>query len=107
MRHDREWLEFFATAGGIDDYGARLAALGRLAHERFETERFEEFCADNLADLDEVAHEYFGTDRAREIVRWKVNAVFPAHEVERFTDHFWGLIQFWRTIERDRLDAAR
>jgi hypothetical protein len=107
MRHDREWREFFATAEGIEDYGARLAALGRLAHQRFETERFEEFCAANLADLDEVVYEYFGTDRAREIVRWKVNAMFPSDEVDRFTDHFWGLIQFWRQTERDRLETAR
>jgi len=106
MRHDLEWREFFAVAKGIDDYGERLAALGRLAHTRFETERFEAFCADNLANLDEAAYEYFGTERAKEIIRWKVRAVFPEHEVDQFTEHFWGLIQFWRRTERDRLDTA-
>jgi hypothetical protein len=29
--------------------------------------------------------------------------LFPEHEVDRFTEHFWGLIEFWRTTETDRL----
>jgi hypothetical protein len=35
-----------------------------------------------------------------------VSALFPAAEVDRFTDHFWGLLEFWRSTERDRLDAG-
>jgi hypothetical protein len=106
MRHDRDWREFFAAAEGIDDYGERLAALGKIAKQRFDTERFEAFCAENLAALDEVAYDYFGTDRAKGIVQRKVEAMFPDHESDQFTEHFWGLIQFWRKTERDRLDAA-
>jgi hypothetical protein len=30
--------------------------------------------------------------------------MYPDHEVEQFTAHFWGLIQFWRKTESDRLD---
>ena len=33
----------------------------RIAHHRFETERFEEFCDTHLAHLDEVAYEYFAS----------------------------------------------
>jgi hypothetical protein len=29
--------------------------------------------------------------------------MFPEHEVERFTEHFWGMIQFWRKTEADRM----
>jgi hypothetical protein len=36
-------------------------------------------------------------------VRNKVATLFPDHEVDRFTEHFWGLIQFWRETEADRL----
>jgi len=39
-------------------------------------------------------------------VRRKRAVIFPAHEVERFTEHFWGLLQFWRRTERDRLDLS-
>ena len=32
--------------------------------------------------------------------------MFPAHEVDGFTEHFWGLIEFWRQTEADRLAGA-
>ena len=40
--------------------------------------RFQEFCAKHLPHLDEVAWEFFGTDRAKDAVRQKVAALFPA-----------------------------
>jgi hypothetical protein len=44
-----------------------------------------------------VALEFFGTDTARDAVRKKVAALFPAHEVEEFTGLFWDRIQQWRS----------
>ena len=41
--------------------------------------------------------------RAGQAVRQKVESKFPEHEIEEFTEHFWGLIQFWRKTEGDRL----
>ncbi len=106
MRRDLQWHEFFALAEEHDDYRDRLAAMGSLARVRFDTERFEEFCADSLADLDDVTLDYFASDRARGIIRHKVETLFPEHEVDEFTDHFWGLIEFWRRTERDRLEST-
>ncbi len=104
MRHNPQWDEFFAIAADEDrSYRDRLTGYAAIARRRFDAERFEEFCASELADLDEVALEYFGTERAREAVRRKVAALYPADEVDRFTDHFVGLIDFWRITERDRL----
>ena len=40
--------------------------------------------------------DFFATDIARDAVRQKVAALFPAHEVEQFTDLFWDRIQQWR-----------
>jgi hypothetical protein len=31
----------------------------------------------------------------------------PQHEVHRFTEHFWGLVQFWRKTETDRLNSLK
>ena len=57
--------------------------------------------------LDEVAWEFFGTEVARDAVRQKVAALFPAHEVEPFTELFWQRIQAWRaTIRPDREHAV-
>lgn len=106
MRHDLGWQEYFAIAEAIADPQERLAALGHLARQHLEADRFERFCTDYLGDLDQVALDYFGTERVREIIRPKVATLFPAHEVDEFTDHFFGLIQFWRHTETDRLAAV-
>ncbi len=103
MRPNPDWSEFFAIADQELPYSERLAAYGAVARDRLEADRFEEFCDSELTDLDEVAYEYFGSERARGIVRNKVAALFPNHEVDRFTEHFWGLLDFWRQTEADRL----
>ena len=77
----------------------RLDAVLPIVHERFETERFEEFCATHLGHLEEVATEWFATDMAKDAVRQKVTALFPAHEVEQFTELFFDRIQTWRETE--------
>ncbi len=49
-----------------------------------------------LPHFDEIAWEYFGSDRARHALRQKVEAIFPEHEWDEFTDYFWERIQRWR-----------
>jgi hypothetical protein len=107
MRRSLDWEPYFEIARRELPYRERLAAYAEVARRRFDAERFAEFCDRELAPLDEVAWEFYGSPRAKEAVRLKVEALFPTHEVERFTEHFWGLIQFWRKTERDRMgDAA-
>jgi hypothetical protein len=103
MRKTLDWEPYFDVAREELPYREKLARYAVIARERLEADRFEEFCARHLAHLDEVAWEFFGTEVAKEAVRGKVAALYPAHEVERFTEHFWGLVQFWRRTEADRL----
>jgi hypothetical protein len=103
MRKNLDWEPFFEIAASGAPFRDRLAGYARLAHERFESDRFVEFCARHLPHIDEVVWEFFGTPEAKRAVRLKVEALFPAHEVESFTEHFWGLIQFWRKTESDFL----
>jgi hypothetical protein len=56
----------------------------------------EEFCAEHLSHLDEVAHEFFGGPEARDAIQQKVASLFPAHEIDQFTELFWQRIQDWR-----------
>lgn len=100
MRFNQDWEPFFRIADrkGMD-YREKLRAYGDLARRRLDADRFEEFCATHLSRLDEVAWEFFGTPRAREAVHLKVAALFPAHEVEEFTEKFWQAIQTWRNTE--------
>ncbi|MDN4163724.1 hypothetical protein QWY29_20370, partial [Nocardioides sp. SOB72] len=91
------WDPYYAVAAqqGLS-YEEKLGAYAKIADERFETARFEEFCQKHLAHLDEVAWEFFATQPAKDAVRQKVTALFPTHEVEQFTELFWGRIQRWR-----------
>ena len=103
MHQNLDWQPYYKIAARGLPYDEALVEYGKIAAKRLDTERFAEFCEKHLAHLDEVAWEFFGTDTAKEAVRSKVEALFPEHEHEKFTEHFWGLIQFWRKTEADRI----
>ena len=104
MKRMPDWEPYYAVQRRDLPFRERLAAYADITRERMEHDRFTEFCATHLSHLDEVTWTFFGTDAARAIVREKVASLYPEHEIERFTAHFWGLLQFWRKTERDRLD---
>jgi hypothetical protein len=96
FRRTLDWEPFYAIAKRDLPYRDKLRAYAKVAEDRFEAARFEEFCAKHLAHLDDVAHEFFASPLARDAVRKKVAALFPTHEVELFTEMFWKRIQAWR-----------
>ena len=105
MRKNLDWQPFYEIANRDLGERERLAEYAKLAHERFETERFRDFCAEHLGHLDEVAHEFFGSDTMRDAIRQKVVSLFPAHEVDEFTELFWQRVQRWRETEGAAGDA--
>ncbi len=100
MRKNLDWAPFYEVASSGARYHEKLDEYAKIAEERFETARFEEFCATHLSHLDEVAWEFFGTDQAKQAVRQKVTALYPEHEIEQFTELFWGRIQKWRQDQK-------
>lgn len=96
MRVNLDWTPYYAIAASDRSYAEKLDAYAKIADERLETARFEEFCAKHLGHLDEVAHEFFASAEAREAIKQKVGSLFPAHEIEWFTELFWQRIQAWR-----------
>ena len=96
MRRNLDWDPFYAIAATDRSYTEKLDAYAVIADARFETARFEEFCEKHLGHLDEVIDEFFGTEDAKAAIRAKVTALYPPHEVERFTEIFWSRIQLWR-----------
>jgi len=105
MRRTLDWEPFYEVRRRGLPYRERLRAYAEIAEKRLDVEGFREFRATHLAHLDEVTLEFFGTDVARDAVHKKVTAMFPAHEVEKYTEHFWGLIGFWRRTEADRMGS--
>ena len=102
MRRTLDWEPFYEIADSGAPYRERLAGYAAIARERLDAGRFEEFCDEHLGHLDEVAHEFFASDVAKDAVRRKVEALYPAHEIDEFTERFWGQIQQWRDDEDAR-----
>ena len=107
MRPNLDWAPYFEIADTDLPYRERLREYAAVSRQRLDVEGFQTFCAEHLAHLDVLTWQFFGTDQARDAVRQKVAALFPSHEVDQFSDHFWGLIQFWRKTEADRLERTQ
>ncbi len=104
MRRNLDWAPFYAVADRDIPYREKLSEYAKIAHERFETEKFREFCRKDLGHLDELAYEFFGSDVMRDAIRRKVTALFPAHEIDEFTELFWQRVQLWREQEGQQGD---
>jgi hypothetical protein len=96
MRVNMDWAPYNEIAKQDRPFRDKLSAYARIARERLDADRFEEFCQRHLSHLDQVAWEFFATDQAMEAVRQKVAALYPTHEIEVFTTLFWNRIQHWR-----------
>jgi hypothetical protein len=100
MRKSFDWDPFYAIAKLDLPYSEKLDRYGKLARGILEQDQFEEFCARHLKSVDEAAWEFFGTDAAKSAVRQKVTALFPAKEIDQFTELFWTRIQAWRADQK-------
>lgn len=97
MRRTLDWQPFYDIAAMDLSFEDKLFRYAAIADERMGRNEFEEFCAKHLSHLDDVADTFFASPEAKDAVRQKTAALFPAHEVERFSELFWQRIQTWRT----------
>ena len=96
MHANLNWKKYFAIAAEDKTFAEKLEDYAELAMAHFDAERFEAFCEKHLSHLDEVAHEFFGSDVVLDAIRQKVEALYPEHEVDQFTELFWDRVQSWR-----------
>ena len=96
MHANLNWAEYFRIAEKDLPFEDKLEQYAALALSYFDYERFTEFCETHLGHLDETADEFFASDVAHDAVRQKVEALYPEHEVEEFTEIFWQRIQTYR-----------
>jgi hypothetical protein len=99
MKTDHNWQEYFSIAEQDKPFADKLADYSNIAMRQLDADRFYEFCDRHLGHLDEVAHEFFGGDILRDAIRQKVEALYPEHELDEFTELFWTRIQNWRETE--------
>lgn len=103
---DSRWRDYLAIADEPGSFEEKLPRYDALAREHFSADAFKAFCDAHLQELDAAALEYFSSARFKTVVRAKVAALYPPHEVDEFTEHFYGMVQFWCKTERDRLAGA-
>ncbi len=89
----RPWFEI----GDRDDlsYEEKLIAYRRVADEHFQADAYAEFCTGPLRHLHEAVHDWFTSDDFDRVIVETVRATFPAHEHDRFVEHYRGLIAAW------------
>lgn len=96
MHANLNWGNYFDIAAKDIPFEEKLDGYAKLALEYFEHEQFVEFCDKHLAHLDEVALDFFASGLVKDAIRQKVEALYPEHEFDEFTELFWGRIQQWR-----------
>jgi hypothetical protein len=99
MRTNLDWDRYYAIRDEKLPYVESLARYGDIGRERFDAEAFAEFRERHFGPLDEITWDYFGEPRAKEVIRAKVETLFPEHEHDEFTELFWERIQVWRSEE--------
>jgi hypothetical protein len=87
---------YFAIADDESlDYDAKLEGYLALADEYFETTKYQEWCAENLSHFDEQLIDWVSGEDFDRILRETVAATYPAHEQDKFLEHFRGLTGLW------------
>ncbi|MEO1202286.1 MAG: hypothetical protein AAFX10_06245 [Pseudomonadota bacterium] len=97
MHANLNWKDYFAIAEKDLPFEDKLEQYAKLAENYFQVEEFEAFCEKHLGHLDEVAHAFFGSGVVHDAIRQKVEALYPEHEWDEFTQLFWDRIQAWRS----------
>ena len=99
IKRNLDWEPYFKINERDISFREKLSEYAAIGHRQMETERFNEFCETHLAHVDQAVHEFFGTPSSRDVIRQKVIALFPEHEVDEFTQLFWERIQQWRNAQ--------
>ena len=94
-RLDTDTRRYFDVADSDLSYGDKLTAYAELADEHFETERYRDFCATSLAGLDELVRDWVASPDFDALLVDTVRTTYPAHEHDRFVEHFRGLLSLW------------
>jgi hypothetical protein len=101
-RINPNWQPYFDIADEDLPFPEKLARYDALAKAHFDADRFEEFRATHLKNLDEVCIEFFQSERMKTIIREKLE-LLEYRELDKYTEHFFGLVRFWCKTEGDRI----
>jgi len=98
MAIDPDTRSYFDIGDRSDmTYGEKLGMFHEFANAYLEVDRYNEFCAEHLADLDEAMVEYIEGEAFDRLLVDTVRRTFPHNEHDRFIAHYRGLLGAWAT----------
>lgn len=107
MNVDLNTSRYFEIADDASlSYEAKLTAYSALADEHFTSDRYWQWCEENLPHLPEQVHDWVGSPDFDRLLRETVAATYPADEQERFMGHFRGLTGMWHADQSDQAMRA-
>lgn len=93
MRQTLDFAPFQEVAAQKLPYAEKLARYGAIARKRLDSDRFDEFCDAQLKPLTDATLSWLSSDACRNAVRKKVAHIYPAHEVDEFSERFFQAVQ--------------
>ncbi len=99
MRITMDIEKYFKIADSDRSYDEKLVEYEKLADKHFETDKFNEFRANQLKDLDETMWQLAQSQEFDQILLQTVQSTFPAREHEKFIAHYRGLLRHWVEAE--------
>lgn len=95
FRKTLDWEPYYDVLARESTFDKRLQGYAAIGHQRMETEAFQDFCQRHLGHLDQIAREFFASEDAYRAIRLKVEALYPPHEIDAFTQLFFERVQQW------------
>ena len=96
MKVDQDVREFFDIGDREDlSYEEKVAEYRRISERYFALGEYDEFCAKHLAHIDETMTGFVRSDEFDGLLVSTVVSTFPAHEREKFVEHYRGLLRAW------------
>jgi hypothetical protein len=88
-------LRWFEVGDSDMPYEEKLGQYRRLSDEYFQADDYQEFCERHLGAIDEVMLDYVRSPEFDHLLVRTVRSTFPAHEHDRFVEHYRGLLKAW------------
>ncbi|MEO6593327.1 MAG: hypothetical protein ABIP94_01080 [Planctomycetota bacterium] len=93
MKKTLDFAPFYAIAKKDLSYRDKLKGYAKIARERMSADAFAEFCSKHMGPVEEAARKWFRSDNCCDAIRKKVTNMYPAHEVDEFSQRFWAIVQ--------------
>lgn len=100
-----DWDRYFEVMKKENlSYNEKLDAYTKIADDYFETEKYENFCKEQIPDFDAQAYEFFASEQFEKVIEAEVKYYFKIpNEIPEKISHYQGIHNFWLHCEKDRL----